>query len=151
VPAGNRFQNRDGWHILGYPLMINNEQESGMSKSEHLGAYAEAWTTGNAEKLMECLADDYVMDDPNHGQVAKGQMKEYFEGMKATVADMRGGELGDVLLELSEVLTGEEGDELTAWAWWSAPGTPFVGGGLIKVADRGVVSERLTYYTKLPE
>ena len=78
-------------------------------------------------------------------------MAEYFEGMKSAVAGMRGGQASDVLLELSEVLTDDAGDEMTVWAWWHAPGTSLAGGGLIKVADRGVVSERLTYYTKVPQ
>ena len=51
--------------------------------------------------------------------------------------------------ELSQVLTGEEDGELTAWCWWTVPGTSIEGSGLIKVSDDGVVSERLTYYTAL--
>jgi hypothetical protein len=115
-----------------------------------LGAYAEGWTTGNAETLMSSLADGYALDDPNHGRVTKGEMAAYFEGMKATVKDLRGGKDGDQLLALSEVVTSDEGGELTAWCWWTAPGTDIQGSGLIKVTDDGVVSERLTYYTALP-
>ena len=40
---------------------------------------------------------------------------------------------------------------LTAWVWWSIPNTSIQGAGLIKVGDHGVVSERLAYYTPLPE
>ena len=54
-------------------------------------------------------------------------------------------------IELSEIVTQEEGGILTAWAWWVVPGTPIEGSGLIKVGPNGVLSERLTFYTKLPE
>jgi len=38
---------------------------------------------------------------------------------------------------------------LTVWLWWAVPGTALEGAGLIKIAAAGVVSERLTYFTKL--
>lgn len=121
-----------------------------MSKADHLAAYAEGWTTGNSDKIISALADNFVLDDPNHGRVAKREMAAYLDGMKATVRELRGGKDEDQLLALSEVLTGEEDGELTAWCWWTAPGTSIKGGGLIKVSDDGVVSECLTYYTALP-
>ena len=120
-----------------------------MSKTDHLAAYAEGWTTGSSDKILSALADNYVLDDPNHGRVAKGDIAGYLDGMKATVDELRGGKAEAQFLELTEVLTGEEDGVLTAWCWWTVPGTPIAGGGLIKVSDAGVVSERLTYYTGL--
>lgn len=121
-----------------------------MSKADHLAAYAEGWTTGDSDKIISSLADNYVLDDPNRGRVAKGEMAAYLDGMKAAVSELRGGKDEDQLLDLTEVLTGEEDGVLTVWCWWTAPGTSIAGGGLIKVSDDGVVSERLTYYTALP-
>lgn len=120
-----------------------------MSKADHLAAYAEGWTTGNSDKLLSALAENYILDDPNHGRVAKGEMVAYLDGMKALVSELRGGKEEAQLLELTEVLTGEEDGELSVWCWWAVPGTSIEGGGLIKVSDNGVVSERLTYYTAL--
>lgn len=120
-----------------------------MSKADHLAAYAEGWTTGNNDKILSALADNYVLDDPNHGRVTKGEMAAYLDGMKATVSELRSGKEEAQFVALSELLTGEEGGELTAWCWWAVPGTPLEGGGLIKVSDDGIVSERLTYYTAL--
>ncbi len=76
-------------------------------------------------------------------------MAGYIDGMKATVSELREGREEAQFLALSEVLTGEADGELTAWCWWTAPGTGIEGSGLIKVTDDGVVSERLTYYTAL--
>ena len=52
-------------------------------------------------------------------------------------------------MRIGEVVTHEEGDLLTVWLWWAVPGTALEGAGLIKIAPTGVVSERLTYFTKL--
>lgn len=120
-----------------------------MSKADHLAAYAEGWTTGNADKIVSALADTYVLDDPNHGRVSKADMAAYLDGMKTTVSELRGGKDEAQLIALSELATSEADGVLTAWCWWTVPGTSIAGGGLIKVSDDGVVSERLTYYTAL--
>jgi hypothetical protein len=39
---------------------------------------------------------------------------------------------------------------LTAWCWWKILGTDIQGSGLIKVGAEGILSERITYYTLLP-
>jgi hypothetical protein len=122
-----------------------------MSKSDHLAAYAEGWTNGDTAKIISALAENYVLDDPNHGQVSKGGMAEFLDGMKAVVSELRGGREESTFLNLTEVVADDSGDVLTAWCWWEVPGTPIAGAGLIKVRDDGVQSERLTYYTKLPE
>jgi len=54
-------------------------------------------------------------------------------------------------MELSEVLTQEDEGVLTAWCWWSIPGTELKGSGLIKAGPTGIRSEVITYYTKLSE
>lgn len=121
-----------------------------MAKSDHLNKYAEGWIKGDASIIVSSLDDAYQLDDPNAGIISKQAFPEYLAGMLQTVETMRG-KTQDPLLEVSELLTQDAEDVLTAWVWWVVPGTPIQGGGLIKVGDRGVVSERLTYYTKLPE
>ncbi len=120
-----------------------------MSKADHLAAYAEGWSTGNSDKVVASLADSFVLDDPNHGRVSKAEMSGYMDGMKAMVTELRGGKEDAQLLALTEVLTSDADGVLTASCWWAVPGTSIEGGGLIKVSDDGVVSERLTYYTAL--
>jgi hypothetical protein len=121
-----------------------------MAAGDHLNRYAEGWTTGNLEAVLESLDSTYEMDDPNSGKISKAAFADYFNGFKAQVAEMRGGS-APTLIDLTEIVTQQEGDVLTALAWWAVSGTPIQGSGLIKVGPNGVLTERLTFYTKLPE
>ena len=121
-----------------------------MAAADHLNRYAEGWTKGDGNIIVESLDDSYNLDDPNSGIISKAAMPEYLAGMKSLVDSIRG-TTSAPFMEVSELLTQEAEGVLTAWVWWSVPETPIQGGGLIKVGDNGVLSERLTYYTKLPE
>ena len=100
--------------------------------------------------FLGSLADSFHLDDPNGGNISKQAFPDYLAGMWQTVEGIRD-KTSDPLLEITEVVTSEEQGEITAWVWWVVPGTPIQGSGLIKVGDTGVISERLCYYTKLPQ
>ncbi len=121
-----------------------------MAAGDYLGQYAEGWTKGDVQIITGSLADSYQMDDPNAGMINKQAFAGYLAGMREMVEGIRG-KTSEPLLEITEVVTQEEQGVLTAWVWWAAPGTPIQGSGLIKVSDQGVLSERLCFYTKLPE
>ena len=122
-----------------------------MSAVDHLGAYAHGWTNGDANKIIGSLSDWYVLDDPNEGKITKPDIANHLVAMKEAVASIRGEDYAGSFMELTEVTTREDSGVLTAWCWWSIPGTALQGTGLIKVGEDGVRSERLAYYTKLPE
>ena len=122
-----------------------------MTAADYLGIYAEGWTNGDADTILQAVSDDFTFDDPNTGKIRKSELTEYVAGMKETVRSILGGDLPEPFLELSEVITQENDGETTAWAWWVVPGTELKGSGLIKVGADGVRSEVITYYTKLPE
>ena len=103
---------------------------------------------GDASLIVDSLADDFILDDPNSGQVSKSAFHEYIVGLKAQVEQVRTSPQTR-FMDITEVVTKEEGDLLVAWCWWEIPGTAIQGTGLIKVSEQGVVSERLAYYTKL--
>ena len=121
-----------------------------MAASDYLSGYAAGWSKGDVQVILGSLADGFELDDPNSGIITKTAIAEYFAGFKAQVDSMRGSTTAD-FMQFSEVVTNEEAGVLTAWVWWAVPGTPIQGSGLIKVGDSGVLSERLTFYTKLPE
>ena len=120
-----------------------------MGKTEYLGLYAKGWGEGDVNTILQSVAEDFTFDDPNVGHISKADFSSYFTSLKNQVDPIR--DRGRPFMELSEVISGEAEGVLTAWCWWSIPGTAVQGSGLIKVSERGVLSERITYYTKLPE
>ena len=121
-----------------------------MAASDYLNQYITGWTKGDAQTIVSTLAEDYQFDDPNAGTFTKQAMTEYVAGMWQVVEGIRG-KTSDPLLEITETAITEDQGIITAWGWWTVPGTPLQGSALIKVGDQGVISERLCYYTKLPE
>lgn len=121
-----------------------------MNAADHLGTYADGWTKGDGDTILKAVSDEYTFDDPNSGKITKSEFAEYLTGMKETVRSLRGGNILDPFMELSEVVTQEDQGVLTAWCWWAVPGTEIQGSGLIKVGPEGVRSEVITYYTNLP-
>ena len=120
-----------------------------MAKSDSLNQYAEGWVKGDAAIIMGSLDDSFQLDDPNAGKISKQAFTAYFSDLKRQVQSMGGGTGGN-FLDVSELVTQEEGGVLTAWVWWLFTGTSTEGSGLIKVGDSCVLSERLAFYTKLP-
>lgn len=120
-----------------------------MSAADHLGKYAEGWGKGDADIIVTAIADGYTLDDPNEGIISKQGFSNYFAALKQTVASLCGDKVPDPFLELSEVMTQEQDGVLSAWCWWTFPGSGISGSGLIKVNENGVISEVLTYHTKL--
>jgi len=120
-----------------------------MSAKDHLSRYADGWSKGDPEIILGSVSSDYVLDDPNEGQITKEDLPTYMGQLKEIVSSLRGTESETQFMELSEVVSHEEGDGLTAWCWWTIPGTEMEGSGLIKVGPEGVRSERLAFYTKL--
>jgi hypothetical protein len=115
----------------------------------HLAAYSEGWINGDVDTVLPSLADDYLLEDPHFGRIPKAGMPAYFERLNSAVRDLRGGAEDLPVMRIGEVMSQEDGELLTVWLWWAVPGTVLEGAGLIKIAPAGVVSERLTYFTKL--
>ncbi|MFT5116191.1 MAG: hypothetical protein ACI8P9_005557 [Parasphingorhabdus sp.] len=122
-----------------------------MNATDYLGQYAEGWTNGDANTILNAVSDNYLFDDPNAGKFTKHTFPEYLESMKDTARSLLNDKLPQPFLAISEVVTQEAEGEITAWVWWTVPGTEIKGGGLIKVGAEGVHSEVITYYAKLPD
>ena len=120
-----------------------------MNATDHLALYAEGWTNGDENLILQATTDDYSLDDPNSGVISKSKLPEYLKEMKNTVRTLSGGSLPEPFMKLSEVVTNENNGIVTVWCWWAIPGTEIKGAGLIKVESLGVRSEVLTYYTNL--
>ncbi len=122
-----------------------------MNIQDYIAAYAEGWTVGDAEKILSVAAPDFIFDDPNAGQITRDGLADYVSAFKEVAAELRDGQEGGNLMELSEVVIKDDEMPVSIWAWWVVPGTEIAGSALIKVGEEGVVSERIAYYTALPK
>ncbi len=121
-----------------------------MSAGDYLGTYAGGWANGDSGTILSAASESFFFDDPNAGKIAKADFAAYFDGLTELAASIRGSDYDGPFMDLTEVVTKEEDGILTASCWWAIPGTEIQGSGLIKIADDGVLSERIAYYTKLP-
>ena len=80
-----------------------------------------------------------MFDDPKAGLYTESNFRERFAELKAHRS-------GQPFMALSEVVVQNTPEVLTAWCFWRIPGVA-EGSGLIKVADAGVVSEMVCYYS----
>jgi len=122
-----------------------------MSIQDTIAAYAEGWTLGDSEKIMSAVSPDMVLDDPNVGKINRDALPDYIAGLKSAVAELRAGDDHDTLMDMSDVVIKDDETPVSIWAWFTVPGTALAGSALIKVADEGVVEERIAYYTSLPK
>lgn len=53
-----------------------------MSATDHLGFYADGWTNGDANLILQSVTDDYTFDDPNAGVMSKSNFSKYLEELK---------------------------------------------------------------------
>lgn len=122
-----------------------------MSIHDYIASYAEGWSLGDTEKIMNAAAPDLILDDPNVGKINRDALPDYIAGLKNAVAELRVGDRHEMLMEMSEVVIKDDDEPVSIWAWFTVPGTALAGSALIKVTDRGVVEERIAYYTALPK
>lgn len=122
-----------------------------MSIQDTIAAYAEGWTLGDSEKILSAVSPDMVLDDPNVGRIDRQALPDYIAGLKNAVAELRAGNAHDTLMDMSEVVIKDDETPVSIWAWFTVPGTALAGSALIKVAEEGVIEERIAYYTSLPK
>ena len=122
-----------------------------MTVQDHIATYAEGWTLGDSEKIMSVVSDNMVLDDPNVGKITREALPDYIAGLKNAVDELRAGAVENKLMEMSEVAIKDDAMPVSVWAWSTIPGTFLAGSALIKIANEGVVEERIAYYTSLPK
>ena len=122
-----------------------------MTIPDYIATYSEGWTLGDSEKIMSVVSDNMVLDDPNVGKITREALPDYIAGLKNAVDELRAGAVENKLMEMSEVAIKDDAMPVSVWAWFTIPGTFLAGSALIKVANEGVVEERIAYYTSLPK
>ena len=109
----------------------------------HLAVYLEGWEQLDADKVISSLAEAFTYIDPSMpAPITKAMMREYMAQWAERTAAL-GGTGG---LTLADSVTQEQEGDLLSWTWWSFDGTDVEGAALIKVADHGVLFEKIAFY-----
>ena len=114
---------------------------------EHLNNYLEGWKQGDGRKSLQSTVPEFYYDDPNSCRISRENFVQFVEDFKTAAADLSDGEIPQPFLVYSHELV----DNGLAWCWWKVSGTTFEGSAVITFNDRGVTSEKIAYFSKLPE
>ena len=110
---------------------------------ELLDTYLQGWEALDADKVISSLAEEFNYIDPSMPEpITKAMMRDYMAQWAARTAALGGtGELS-----LADTVTQEQDDCLLSWTWWRFEGTEVQGAAVIKVADHGVLFEKIAFY-----
>ena len=123
-----------------------------MSVQQHIDTYLKGWELGDGSLSLAATAEDFFYLDPNTGRIERDGFVSFVEDFKADAAAFLDGAILNPFLEYRDVVVkhGDDGSA-TVWCWWHARETPIEGSALIKVDAKGVRSERIAYFSRLPE
>ena len=113
--------------------------------------YLEGWRLGNPQFSLDATVDDFYYDDPNTGRVPRDEFVDFMESFKQYGAEISDGKVPEPFLEYTDIVSETKDDITTIWCWWRVTGTNFQGSAKIYASEKGVISERIAYFTHLPE
>ncbi len=122
-----------------------------MTGHDRLDIYLEGWRLGDGALSLTAVLPDFHYDDPNTGRIYCDGFVDFVEAFKADVAAINDGKLGFPFLTYTDVVVEATDGAGRAWCWWRATDTDFQGAALIHFEKTGVISERIAYFTELPE
>lgn len=122
-----------------------------MSVRQHIETYLEGWRLGDAEKSLGATADDFFYDDPNSRRIPRDGFVRFVADFKDAAGVPDAATASEPFLDYRDITIDDNGSPATVWCWWQVRGTELQGSALIKVAERGVLSERIAYYSALPD
>jgi hypothetical protein len=122
-----------------------------MKISEAIDTYLRGWELGDGELSLSATAANFYYDDPNTGRIARQDFVEFVNDFKQAAAEMGGEENPSPFLDYTDTVIDDDQIPATVWCWWQARGTPLQGSAVIKVGEAGVISERIAYFSRLPD
>lgn len=96
---------------------MDRHEEAGNTLQAWLEMWLTGWRTGDAEMILQSVADDFVYDDPVDGRFPKAEFAVYLEKMFASEAPFVTSAGDTIFEEISDVVAQERDGELTAWGW----------------------------------
>jgi len=122
-----------------------------MTTREIIDCYLEGWRLGEPERSLEGCAPGFYYDDPNTGRIVRSDFCNFVEDFKAYGASLNDGVVPVPFLEYTDVIIDETTSPVSVWCWWRVSNTQFQGSALVKADGTGILSERIAYFSRLPD
>ena len=122
-----------------------------MTALQHLRTYIEGWRLGDPTMSLYVLSKNFFYDDPNSERISRERFAQFVEDFKQAGRDINNGVLPAPFLTYTDLVIDEDSKPARAWCWWQVTGTPLQGSAIVKFDDSGILSERIAYFTKLPD
>jgi len=122
-----------------------------MPVSEAIKTYLKGWELGDGELSLSATAEHFHYDDPNTGRIAREDFVAFVNDFKRAAVEMGGEENSSPFLDYTDTVIKDDELPATVWCWWQARGTPLQGSAVIKVSEEGIISERIAYFSRLPD
>ncbi|MDH3759356.1 MAG: hypothetical protein OEU50_00150 [Gammaproteobacteria bacterium] len=122
-----------------------------MSVKQIIETYLKGWQLSDGNLSLSVTADSFHYDDPNSGRISRDEFVAFVDEFKRAAVSM-GGEIdANPFLQYSDVVIKDDELPATVWCWWQAVGTELQGCALVKVAEEGVMHEKIAYFSRLPD
>jgi len=114
------------------------------NREDHLKAYIHGWKSMDVEVVRSVLADGFVFDDPAlPAPVTKASIADYMASWAERIHALSGA----WVYENSDEVIDDQDGVLLRWKWWRFTGTHIQGSAVTKTTDKGMIYERLAYFT----
>ena len=122
-----------------------------MSIESTINQYLEGWRLGDGQLSLAATAESFYYDDPNTGRIQRENFVQFVEDFKTAAAEMGDGTIPTPFLVYRDIVIQDHKLPATVWCWWQVQGIALQGSALIKVAEPGVLSECIAYFSRLPD
>ena len=122
-----------------------------MSVKQYIDTYLKGWELGDGALSLSVTADNFCYDDPNSGRIPRTEFVQFVEDFKSAAIDMGGAINANPFLQYTDVVIKDDELPATVWCWWQAVGTELQGSARILVGTKGVLHEKIAYFSRLPE
>jgi hypothetical protein len=122
-----------------------------MFPTDLINEYLEGWRLGDGAMSLATTTEAFFYEDPNTGLIERENFVRFVEDFKEDARQLNKGVLPAPFLTYTNIVFDRQTEPATAWCWWQATGTPLQGAALIRFSSSGVESERIAYFSRLPE
>ena len=121
-----------------------------MTIQKLIDTYLKGWKLGDGELSLSAIANSFYYDDPNTGCIQRHELVQFVNDFKRTALALGAEKNANPFLIYSDVVADYSTTPVIFWCWWQVNGTDLQGCALVKVGLKGVLHEKIAYFSKLP-